>query len=229
MATLVPTMALTSVDLPTLGRPTTATNPERTGFSPRWASRRRGPRRRRRCGRLSSASAVRAPVGSMRTRPMRRPRTSTAVRRKPSDLDRVAGIGHPPEQVEHQATDGVPGAVGQLGAEQLVGVVHRVARTHDHRPVLTALDRGLLHVELVDDVAHQLLEQVLERDQPRRAAVLVDDDGHVELLLLHLAQEVRDLLGLGYELGRPHDLAHRPVRPARPLGRAPGPWCRRCR
>ena len=33
METLVPTIWFTRVDLPTLGRPTTATNPERTGPS----------------------------------------------------------------------------------------------------------------------------------------------------------------------------------------------------
>ena len=102
---------------------------------------------------------------------------------------------------------------GSSAPEQLVGVVHRVERAHQHRAVVVALDGRLLDVELVDDVAHQLLEEVLERDQPGRAAVLVDHDRHVELLLLHLAQEVGDLLGLGDELGRPHAVAHRLGRP----------------
>ena len=108
--------------------------------------------------------------------------------------------------------------MGQLGVQQLVGVVDRVGRADEQRAVVAALHRGLLHVELVDDVAHELLEQVLERDQPGGAAVLVDDDRHVELLLLHFAQEVRDFLGLGDELGRPHAVAHRLRGLAHPLG-----------
>ena len=57
----------------------------------------------------------------------------------------------------------------------------------------------LLDVVLVDDLADQLLDEVLERDQAGGAAVLVDDDRHVELLGLHLAQQLGDPLGLGHE------------------------------
>ena len=39
MVTLVPTMALTSVDLPTLGRPTTAANPDRNPVTRRRPTR----------------------------------------------------------------------------------------------------------------------------------------------------------------------------------------------
>ena len=46
--------------------------------------------------------------------------------------------------------------------------------------------------------------QVLERDQPGGAAVLVDDDRHVELARLHLAQQLRDPLRLGDEVRGPH-------------------------
>ena len=115
------------------------------------------------------------------------------------------------------------GPVRQVRPEQLARVVDRVPRVHHHRAVVESLDRRLLDVELVDDVTHQLLEQVLERDEAGRAAVLVDHDGHVELLLLHLAQEVRHLLGLGHELGRPHAGPHELVRTCRRARRAPGP------
>ena len=70
------------------------------------------------------------------------------------------------------------------------------------------LDRRLLAVELVDDLAHQLLDEVLERDQAGGAAVLVDHDRHVELLGLHLGQQLGDALGLGHEAGLSHQLGH---------------------
>ena len=69
----------------------------------------------------------------------------------------------------------------------------------------------LLLVVLVLDLAHDLLEEVLDRDQARRAAVLVEHDGQVDLASLELVQEVVDGHGLGHEHGRPQ---HRPQRSA---------------
>ena len=40
--------------------------------------------------------------------------------------------------------------------------------------------------------------------RPGRAAVLVDDDGEVALVALHLAQQVVDRLALGDEVHRAH-------------------------
>ena len=68
-------------------------------------------------------------------------------------------------------------------------------------PVGQRLDGRLLDVVLVVDLADQLLDQVLQGHQPGRAPVLVDDDGLVELLVLHLAHELRDPLGLRHEMG----------------------------
>ena len=73
---------------------------------------------------------------------------------------------------------------------------------------------GLFHVELVDDLAHQLFEQVLQGDQAGRAPVLVDDHGQVDLAVLHLGQEGGHALGLGDEVGRPHVVADRLGPPA---------------
>ena len=54
----------------------------------------------------------------------------------------------------------------------------------------TPADLGLLDVVLVGDLADQLLEEVLEGDEAGGAAVLVDDDGEVHLLLAHLPQQL---------------------------------------
>ncbi|OQC37728.1 MAG: hypothetical protein BWX64_01949 [Acidobacteria bacterium ADurb.Bin051] len=61
--------------------------------------------------------------------------------------------------------------------------------------------RGLL-VVLVGDLADDLLDQVLDRHQPRGAAVLVDHDRHLLPPGLELAQQLAERLGLRHEEGR---------------------------
>ena len=72
---------------------------------------------------------------------------------------------------------------------------------------------ALLLVILVVDLADNLLQNVLQRDQSARAAILIDDDGHVDVVLLEVAQEVVDHLGLGHEVGRTDETL-----PAKALG-----------
>ena len=64
-------------------------------------------------------------------------------------------------------------------------------------------DRLGLDVVFVADLADDLLEQILDRDQARRAAVFVDDDRELGLLALELLQQLRHALGLGHERRRP--------------------------
>ena len=45
-------------------------------------------------------------------------------------------------------------------------------------------------IVLVENLPDDLLENVLERHDPRRSAVLVDDDRHVLLAALELAEEI---------------------------------------
>ena len=54
-------------------------------------------------------------------------------------------------------------------------------------------------VVLVGDLADDLLDDVLERDDARRAAVLVDDDGHLEAALAQLAQQRVEADRLGHD------------------------------
>ena len=111
IVTFVPRMRLSSVDLPTLGRPTRVTKPERI-----------------------SASLAAAGAGStawrrwMRTRPMRRPTTRSAVSCQPSTSTDSPSTGHVAELGEEQAADRVPVALGQLGAQQVVDLVDGHAR-----------------------------------------------------------------------------------------------------
>ena len=62
-------------------------------------------------------------------------------------------------------------------------------------------------VVLVLDLAHDLLDDVLDGDDADGAAVLVDDHRELHPGLLHLAEEVVDALGFRHIGGRAHERA----------------------
>ncbi len=64
---------------------------------------------------------------------------------------------------------------------------------------------GVREVELVLDVADDLLEHVLERDDPVHVAVLVDDDRQVLLLAAEVGEERGEVLRLGNDVRGPDD------------------------
>ena len=93
-------------------------------------------------------------------------------------------------------------SVVELGAELLVEVVDRERAVDPDRRLVEPLDRLVGEVELVLDVADDLLEHVLERDDPRRRAVLVDDDRHVLVRLPELREQGAEVLRLGHDVRR---------------------------
>src|SRR5680860_61583 len=112
------------------------------------------------------------------------------------DVGALPGEGdvaqHPVEQPAH----GVPLLGGQVAVEQVVELVDRQARVHPPPPLAELLHKRFLAVVLVHDLADDLLQDVLDRDQPSGGAVLVDDHGQVHLLRLQLAQQRVDPLEL---------------------------------
>ncbi len=232
MLTFCPTSAFNSVDLPTFGRPASVTNPERMarGIS-RWP-RRRPARRRpvRRHGRALAGPAIvgtgtpavlrHMPAGCDRDPDAPDPvavellgREAPAVR-----LDGLPLDGHVAEGAEHEPGDGVPVLVGQLDLEEVVQVADAHPAVDDVRAVGEVQDLPVLTVELVDDLADQLLQAVLQGDHAGDVAVLVQDDGQVELLGLHLAHQPVERLVLGHEPDRPGHGGRRFIPPPVPLG-----------
>ena len=65
---------------------------------------------------------------------------------------------------------------------------------------------GFGFVVLVGDVAYDGFEEIFDGDEAGYAAVLVDDDAHVLLFALHLAEELGYFFGLGDEGGGALDL-----------------------
>ena len=106
--------------------------------------------------------------------------TSSTVKRRPSASHLVAHLGGTAEQAEHEARRGcgTPSCSSPRPNCSLKSSIGNVPSTRIVASSI-ALDRLVGQVELVLDLADDLLEQVLERDDARRRAVLVDDDGHV--------------------------------------------------
>src|SRR5699024_3283155 len=68
----------------------------------------------------------------------------------------------------------------QMGIKGLIKVMD-ISQGHDAPAIVAGLKYGLLGllVKLILDVANNLLEHILHRDQPSSATVLVNNDGNV--------------------------------------------------
>src|SRR5579884_398276 len=119
--------------------------------------------------------------------------------------DVVARLRRPPELAEHEAGDRVEVLVRQVGAEAVVELVDREHPVHPVRVFADLLDGLLGHVELVLDLAHDLLEQVLERRDADHRAVLVDDHGEVVVRAPELLQQRGEVFGLWNDVRRPEE------------------------
>ena len=137
----------------------------------------RAERRRSRPQR-ASASVFKIGAGSAvgGTRPVRddaEPAHRAAARQhhretQTADLDRLAAARHAAELVRDQTADGVEVVLGQVQAEGFVDAVDRGVAGDAVGAVGQRVDVAFVVavVELVLDLADDLLEHVLDRDQP---------------------------------------------------------------
>ena len=203
-------MVLSSVDLPTLGRPTRATKPERNAHRrSHWLGAARPV-----AGRWPPTSTSGATTTSL----MRRPSTFVAVKRWPANSTLSPSVGTWPRVPKTNPPTVSQSSSGSATSSSSFSSSMARPPSTCSSPVGQVLDVGVLDVVLVDDLADQLLEAVLQRHQAGRAAVLVDEQRHVELLGLHLAHEPGDRLGLGHEAGRAGQAGHRLEAAALALG-----------
>ena len=122
--------------------------------------------------------------------------------------------GHPAEHLEDQAGDGVVVlALGQRDAGEVLDLVG--AQQPGDQPGAVAPALGLVAeaVVLVGDVADDLLDDVLERDDAGVPAVLVEDDGELEAVRAQQRQQRVEPQRVGH-----HD---RPDHQVLDLGRGP--------
>ena len=116
------------------------------------------------------------------------------------------GDGHPAQLLRQQAA----GRLHVLGidadVEKLAQFLHRQPGGDPGMlPFLDPLHRRLLLVIFVGDLPDDLLQDVLDGDESRGPAVLVDHDREMNLQRLHLLEQLVNRLALGHEGGRPHD------------------------
>src|SRR5258708_31084107 len=114
------------------------------------------------------------------------------------DLHPLADFGNRAQPRVHETTERVHVLGLELQAQLVVGVVERdpgveervVRRREDHVLLLEV-------VVLIADRPNDLFDDVLDRDDPGGLAVLVDDDRHVDPVLLHVVEKLREVLVFG--------------------------------
>src|SRR5262245_43766383 len=213
-----PTSALSKVDLPALGRPMSAANPDLClsviSHQKHEIALGLGPRRRRNFG----------DVGLLVLR-LRRPlnpdaRDATFVgldhfEAQSAEAYLFADRGQVAELVDDQSGDRGEIVGGQLDVEPALDFADlHIAARDDAFGLLD--DVGLVGARLrlvfVLDLPDDLLDQVFDGDQTGQPAVFIDDDGHRRLGLLHLGQQLVDRLGFGHEVSRAGDVDAAAVR-----------------
>ena len=127
-----------------------------------------------------------------RTRLTARSDASSTTRTDPSAAARRAfRLGIPPPSTKHrpatvEAPAGSSSSVPSSRLTSRIGVSPRTTAV----PSGSRVSGGTLVVVLAEDVAHQLLDQILERHHPRHDAVFVHGDRDALALALHEAQHL---------------------------------------
>ena len=127
-----------------------------------------------------------------------------------AELGFFAGFGQMAHFAGDHAADGVELVVAELAAEALVEIGDRRQRADQEAAVGLRLDQfgfGLVDIVLVVDVADDLLEHVLDRDEAGDAAVFVDDDRHVVAREAEFLEQDVEALGFGNHRDRPQQRA----------------------
>src|SRR5207247_10341347 len=117
-----------------------------------------------------------------------------------------AGAGASPEHRVDPPPDGRDVVVLEGPPQGLREVVEAGPPVHDEAATVATDSGRSFHVVLVADLSDDLLEDVLQGDQPRGAAELVDDDREVGRPALELAELAVESLRLRHEERRAHQV-----------------------
>ena len=124
---------------------------------------------------------------------------------QPVELEHLPDRRHAADAREHVAADGLEAFGLDRDVQPVADFVDAGLRAEYPRAVAFIDNRLGLDVVLVPNLADDLLEQILERDEAGRAAVFVDDDRHLDLPALEFLQQLRHALGFGHEHRRTHE------------------------
>ena len=95
-------------------------------------------------------------------------------------LEFLTGLGNPPRFMEHQASDGRGRLIRQIPAEFAVEVADRHLTVDQQAAVALRPHPVDGDIVLVGDIADDLLDDILQRDDPHEGAILIDH--HREML-----------------------------------------------
>ena len=82
---------------------------------------------------------------------------------------------------------------------------------HDPDGIVALSDQLLFIVKLVLDIAYDLLQYILHRDDTRSLSVLIDHDRHVHVLILHLMEQIVYVQRIGNHQRLARDIEQRAV------------------
>ncbi len=106
------------------------------------------------------------------------------------EADLVADLGDASQVPQDETTDGVEVLALERRSQSLVDDPYRDTTVYRIGPIRELADRRLLLVELVPDLAYDLLDDVLEGEEPLESAPFVYDYSYLELLPLELFEDV---------------------------------------
>ena len=124
-----------------------------------------------------------------------------------ADLHRLAQLREVTELGHQETGDRLVGPLGQDNPCLLGKIVGIQQPVDNHVAAAQAMRPASFEVVFVADVADDLLDEILERHDARRAAVLVDDDREVLVFASHLRQSREHVLAVGQHLDRPHEVS----------------------
>src|SRR5271165_4285424 len=163
MASFSPTSAFNRVDLPALGRPMMETNPERNAISgsPDLP------------GLEADAYAVHAALGGFEN-----------LEPQSVLVENFTRPGNMSREFAHQPGDGGRLFFIRPHTKQLLQQIDVGVAVEDVGRLVLLYDLCLLM--LITDLAHDFFDQVFDRNHAADAAVLVNHDGHANVVALHL-------------------------------------------
>src|SRR5687767_11180293 len=189
IASFWPTMRLSSVDFPALGRPMRAMVPHRMAGEPRLL--------------LGSGPAAHAYLGDPA------PLDFQHLDRQLARLEGLPDVGHPAQLRQQVAAEGLE-TLTLDGDAQPVSHLVDADLAAEHEDAVPLVGHGLaFDVVLVPDLTDDLLQQVLHGHQAGGAAVLVQDDRQLGLPALQVLQQLGHALALRHEIRGPHQRLQR--------------------
>ena len=111
-----------------------------------------------------------------------------------------------PESIDHQAANRVELFIAERGTKEFIEFIDgRECLDHERVVINRANQLPFFDIGLVFDFTHNFLEHVLDSNQARNTAVLVDHDRHVVAVLPELSQQHVEPLALRDSNYRPHE------------------------